>query len=1003
MESLQHRSSSNVGAVEIAASFTCRSDLDLVLRAAKAVGWAPALKSDLNRLLVPNSSGVLMPIDSDDLLEDSLTTCITVTNAWLPRSLLALPGSDEVNKNAHIFLRYKFYDKDTVISTVCPVANASEKKTFKQLDMFPVKLAHRKSFLCRATQPLIWYLREEILEIQVWLSFSRSSRSRKRPFAYDKLLGTAMIDMSSVLVGGLHRQQHISGLYPLYKAGVDDLGDASLRVYLSANPGDHTQPLDAEELDETSTSLSSTEAGSTPGKDGECTVSKKRKSKIDFNHFSAIVSVERAMHLASLPVADPQVVPSCYVTYPVADGDKTVETTKLVPRLPCPVWDDAREVKLDRKVLDKDHGSLLFRVWQRDGNAESRSKDGDESQETNDKVIGFATVDVSLLLAGFRAVNGWYNVLDIHGHCQGQIKVAITPTDPMHLNQQCDPEVTTTAQTSSSPHKGILHSVPLWGPVETPSGSMYYPGIAKASQDKNNCSPTKNLPPVSSSHLPAPNKATASSVAIDSIPRRALFQHDAHSSLQTVLQKQMMELDQIKQNFQKRLEDAHGADADKLSDNFVPPLSVSFPAAPHLASFPSTSIMVHPSKAVTSDEALPQSTVGSSPNFLPLSTPTSSPSSHISEILLPTGTERSNPKLIPSDTLVPSGVPLKKASEDSELLTQLNTSTPEFTKSVHLSLFKSNKMPEYNDGVLSDNDLSDVEFVQPRHLNDDEDLPDARLRSHDAEDGSREKNSEKSFSGSLSVTPPQTGPSEHPELDNTSLWLSASTSQMETTSKTDVGGEEEEDAVSKQPHASHSPVVIKIDQRKERNGEDENNSNEITETMSPNFELVTEMSSSFADEDVNDENEDDSGSDSTIKNEDDVEDPDPLSTDSFEHRNRNYSEEDKAVTVKFDANSEDERFIPKEQNQNVEDEVHESVNATPALKQSNVETMSAVDPPSNSCFESEKDISTLSKPHTSSLPSSSTLDFIPSFFPPRQDLLASMRALQTITTEQKVF
>ena len=390
MESLQHRSSSNVGAVEIAASFTCRSDLELVLRAAKALGWAPALKSDLNRLLVPNYSGVLAPIDDSDLKEGSLTTCITVTNAWLPRDLLTLPGSDEISKHAHVFLRYKFYDKDTIISSVCPVSSASEKNTFKQHEMFPVKLAHRKSFLCKANQPLVWYLREEILEIQLWLSYSRSSRTRKRPFDYDRLLGAAVVDMSGVLVGGLHRQQHISGLYPLFKAGVDDLGDASLRIYFSVNPGDHTRLFDEDELDETSATLSSTDTGATPTKDDDRKASKKRKSrhKINSDRFSAIVSVERAMHLASLPISDPEMHPSCYVTYPIAGSSESIESTKTVPRSTCPVWDDTREVMLDRKILDKDSGSLFFRVWQRDSDPEKQSTD-DESKESSDKVIGF--------------------------------------------------------------------------------------------------------------------------------------------------------------------------------------------------------------------------------------------------------------------------------------------------------------------------------------------------------------------------------------------------------------------------------------------------------------------------------------------------------------------------------------------------------------------------------------------------------------------------------------
>ncbi len=44
-----------------------------------------------------------------------------------------------------------------------------------------------------------------------------------------------------------------------------------------------------------------------------------------------------------------------------------------------------------------------------------------------DRVIGFASVDLSPLLCGFQSVCGWYNITDFSGHCHGQLKVSITP------------------------------------------------------------------------------------------------------------------------------------------------------------------------------------------------------------------------------------------------------------------------------------------------------------------------------------------------------------------------------------------------------------------------------------------------------------------------------------------------------------------------------------------------------------------------------------------------
>lgn len=40
-----------------------------------------------------------------------------------------------------------------------------------------------------------------------------------------------------------------------------------------------------------------------------------------------------------------------------------------------------------------------------------------------DHVIGFATVDLTVLLAGMPNVQGWYNINDLSKKCNGQINV----------------------------------------------------------------------------------------------------------------------------------------------------------------------------------------------------------------------------------------------------------------------------------------------------------------------------------------------------------------------------------------------------------------------------------------------------------------------------------------------------------------------------------------------------------------------------------------------------
>lgn len=53
------------------------------------------------------------------------------------------------------------------------------------------------------------------------------------------------------------------------------------------------------------------------------------------------------------------------------------------------------------------------------------------SPADEERVIGFASVDLSPLLSGFQFVCGWYNITDFSGECQGQIKVAVSPSESL--------------------------------------------------------------------------------------------------------------------------------------------------------------------------------------------------------------------------------------------------------------------------------------------------------------------------------------------------------------------------------------------------------------------------------------------------------------------------------------------------------------------------------------------------------------------------------------------
>ena len=50
---------------------------------------------------------------------------------------------------------------------------------------------------------------------------------------------------------------------------------------------------------------------------------------------------------------------------------------------------------------------------------------GPTPDQASDRVLGFCSIDMGPLLAGFRSLNGWYNIMDFSGQCHGQIKVRI--------------------------------------------------------------------------------------------------------------------------------------------------------------------------------------------------------------------------------------------------------------------------------------------------------------------------------------------------------------------------------------------------------------------------------------------------------------------------------------------------------------------------------------------------------------------------------------------------
>ncbi len=151
-------------------------------------------------------------IEEEDTLEESaksLTLTLSMPRAWLPIHCLLLPGHEDLQRSTYCYYRYKLYNQQTFCSELRhPVPDESEGE--ESLAM--VAFHGSRSVMLRRTQPLRWYMREERMEVQVWVAFGKEKTVR--PHNADRLVGSAFVDLSA-LFGTLKHHQTISGRYLL--------------------------------------------------------------------------------------------------------------------------------------------------------------------------------------------------------------------------------------------------------------------------------------------------------------------------------------------------------------------------------------------------------------------------------------------------------------------------------------------------------------------------------------------------------------------------------------------------------------------------------------------------------------------------------------------------------------------------------------------------------------------------------------------------------------------
>lgn len=193
-----HHNLTSVGGLELSINFSHHTDRECVLSSAQILGW------EIER----DSEDDLEDEEKRDTLSDRMSTMtfsIIMPRAWLPVHCLLLPGHTELQRSTFCYFRYKMYDQEAFCSELRhPALEDGEKGE----GMATVAFTATQAMDLRLGQPLLWYLREERLEVQLWVSFSKEKHMR--PCKLDRLVGSAFVDLSAIKRS--KHKQTISGI-----------------------------------------------------------------------------------------------------------------------------------------------------------------------------------------------------------------------------------------------------------------------------------------------------------------------------------------------------------------------------------------------------------------------------------------------------------------------------------------------------------------------------------------------------------------------------------------------------------------------------------------------------------------------------------------------------------------------------------------------------------------------------------------------------------------------
>ncbi|CAF3248775.1 unnamed protein product [Rotaria socialis] len=413
-----------VGGIELFVRFGEQDDRRRLIDSAKKLGWLEANKLDEENFL-------------DDQKDLGCLVKLSIDRIQFPTQLITQTDKDRLS----VFAQYRFYDKMPIIT--------KRKKATVDRNNVKCELQFNKEHLFLCSEPFLWYLREEKLEIQIWSSENDTyDYSQSLASTTDKLIGSVYVDLN-LLCNRKRKSHRLSAILPLFKQGTKDLTGASVQIHLAIDKSkDFNELRNQNGLD----TADDAELDSYLDNRYLNSISNDRTLRnITNNIFSVLINIEQAAHLPNIynQHDNTHTPPNPYVTYATADSNHLCRT-QVLTLTAKPQWNHQQSVKLSIEHLFNEKKVFILKVWHKI-NADIESI----PEKSGDKVLGFVSIDLSPLLSGLQQISGWYNIVDTVGNVQGQLKISMTPQDDLfefkrmkYNSQQYQPKLDSVRSTS---------------------------------------------------------------------------------------------------------------------------------------------------------------------------------------------------------------------------------------------------------------------------------------------------------------------------------------------------------------------------------------------------------------------------------------------------------------------------------------------------------------------------------------------------------------------------